>query len=198
MLYIQARQARPDLRLLMVSEHDEADHYDGVLVVRSDAEIEGVADLAGKRICYVNQDSTTGYHLPRVFLANQGLDPDQLFEAERLSGSHQKAIQDLTAGLCQVAATTSDFLHESTSLGGSKKDLTMLVKTGRPPNDAICAAPGAENGLVSDFSEALRRLDPAQDLGSATVGKIERISGFSPTDDSNYDPLRESLKLGQP
>ena len=198
MLYIQAHQALPDLRLLMVSEHDEADHYDGVLVVRSDAQIETVSDLAGKRICYVNQDSTTGYHLPRVYLSNQGLDPDTIFEAERFSGSHQKAIQELTAGLCQVAATTSDFHHESTSLGGSKKDLTMLVKTGRPPNDAICASPGAPDGLVSDFTEALLRLDPAQDLGRSTVGKIERISGFSPTDDSSYDDLRDSLQLGQP
>jgi ABC-type phosphate/phosphonate transport system substrate-binding protein len=97
-----------------------------------------------------------------------------------------------------VAATTSDFHHEASLLGGSRAEIGLLEQTGRPPNDAICAAPGTDAEIVQQFTEALLRLNPEKDLGQARVGQVEKLSGFSPTDDSLYDSLRESWEMESP
>jgi phosphate/phosphite/phosphonate ABC transporter binding protein len=194
-LYIDAKLAEPDLNLMMVAKHDGAKGYDGVLLVRKDSGIETLEDLRGKRICYTNQKSTTGYLLPRIFLIKNGLDPDDLFSQELMQKDHARVIQGLSDNLCDVAGTTGDFHHEAAELGGSKSGLRLFRTTGHLPNDAICSAPGLDPELVSSVEQILLTLDPQEDLGVSRVGRVEKISGFALTTDQAYDELRLNLEV---
>lgn len=72
--------------------------YYSVLLVRSDSPYHSLADLKGKRIGYVDFNSTSGYMFPRYALNQQGIDPDTYFGPSGTTGGHLQSIIALSSG----------------------------------------------------------------------------------------------------
>ena len=52
--------------------------------------------------------------------------------------------------------------------------------------------------LVDAVKTALLAFDPRRDADAAVVGKVQRISGFLPAIDADYDALRTALRTERP
>ena len=92
----------------LVTERFGSSTYLGQIVVRADSGIESVADLEGKVMCWVDPNSTSGYIIPRIELAAQGLDVETAFANEIEAGTHPNVIISVYNGDCDAGATFSD------------------------------------------------------------------------------------------
>jgi|GEM_PF-6336936 eukaryotic-like serine/threonine-protein kinase len=176
--FVQARRNTPELPVLASHVYEGARTYQGYLLIRSDSDFNELKALRGKRACYTDPGSTSGYLLPRYFLRKRGIDPDRFFSGARFSGSHSAAMRDVLAGKCDVAAIYSGALFSATNLGIPSRRLRILVVTGVLPEDLIAASPKMKPALREKIQRALLALDPMRDLGRPTLGKVHRISRF--------------------
>lgn len=71
--------------------------------------IRGVSHLAGSRVAWVAPTSAAGYLVPRVELAERGLDPTRLFAHEAFLDSHGAVARAVYEGRADVGATFAVF-----------------------------------------------------------------------------------------
>ncbi len=188
--YVRARAAAPGIQLLAIQTYDGSSSYEGYLVTLDEHSIESVEDLRGRRPCWVEPGSASGYLLPRTFLRRQGLDPDRDLLPGVSSGDHVAVLRDLLAGKCEVGAIASGTLLAARDLSIPVGRVRVLAATGRLPLDAFVASPRLPAAEALRVQAALVGLSPARDLGMPFIGRTLRIGGFAPGEDRQFDPLR--------
>jgi phosphate/phosphite/phosphonate ABC transporter binding protein len=193
-LYVQTVEANPKVELMAVKIHSGSSGSDGVLLVAEDGPIQTHDDIAGKRLCYTDPQSTTGYMLPRAALRNAGIDPDRDMQRPAiLSGNHLQLIQDIIDHKCDIGGTFTAAYMNADVAGVNAAMTRVFEVTGRTPHDAISAAPDLDAGLKLRMRKALLEFDPKTETGLEWVGGIERLTGFAPVTDSVYDQVRKAL-----
>jgi phosphate/phosphite/phosphonate ABC transporter binding protein len=185
-----ARREKPadaaGLHVLAVQVVDGSTSSDAYLVVRRDDPAQTAQDLVGRRVCWVDPLSNTGYALPRAWLKTQGLDPDSDL-APHMSGNHQQVLRDVLAGRCDVGATFSGNWLTSDQRGIATAQLRILAITGSSAHDGIVSGPGLGEADTRALREALLAYDPPP---SPVDSASQAITGFLPPPTGYADPIR--------
>jgi len=77
--------------------------YYTVLMVRASSPYRTLADLKGKKIAFVDFNSTSGYIFPRRTMRKQGIDPDAFFGEAIMAGGATQAALALVNGRVDAA-----------------------------------------------------------------------------------------------
>ena len=193
-LYVKNKTLHPELELIAVKEHAASSGSEGVLVVIADSLLQKAEDLRGMRFCFTNTSSATGYLLPRAYIREAGMNPDEDLGRQRMSGNHIEVLRDLDAGLCDVGCTFMDIYARADEVGVDASRLRMLDVTGWTPHDAFVSGPAATPSERMRLRQALLDFDPQVEFGVARIGKMERLSGFSKVQDEVYEALRRAVE----
>jgi phosphate/phosphite/phosphonate ABC transporter binding protein len=191
--FILARHRDRRIAALVSTLYEGSRTYQALLVVRDDSPLTALPQLRGKRICYVDRGSTSGYLLPRTYLRQQGLDPDRDLSA-RFSRNHLAVMSDVIAGACDVGAIYSGAMAGAPSLGIPAARLRLLGLVGQMPYDVFSASPALDPRLASRLRGALLELNVKRDLGRAIIGPTFRISGFSEPRLVDFRPIEETAR----
>ncbi len=164
--------------ILAVKLVDGSTSTDGYLLVSRQGGIQSSDDIdPDDVICYSDPLSNTGYELPRAWLRDKGIDPDEL--TSRVSGNHHQVLVDLLEGRCDLGGTHSGNYNTAGQRGLPLSKLKLLDTTGTTPHDAMVAGPAADGALKEALTRALLDFDPQKHVGEPYVGASERISGFA-------------------
>jgi eukaryotic-like serine/threonine-protein kinase len=177
--FLLAWHREPRVQLLATGLYEGARTYQALLVVRDDSPISSVAQAKGKRICYVDRESTSGYLLPRAHLRQQRFDPDTMFVEAHFSGTHIDVLREVISGRCDLGATYSGALAGAPASGLAVSRVRMLAPAGQVPYDVILATPSLPKELAAALRRALLEMDVERDLGRKIIGPSYRISGFT-------------------
>lgn len=169
--------------------------YAGQIIVRADSGITSIEDLRGKVMCWVDPASTSGYIIPRIMLAAEGLDPDTDFSQTIEAGSHNNVVTQVYNGDCDAGATFSD---ARTGIEEEFPDVleqvVVLATTSDIPNDSV--------SFVKDFPEEMRTeivaalLDiAASPDGQEALNTLYNIESLVDSNDAFYDQFRADLSL---
>jgi phosphonate transport system substrate-binding protein len=167
--------------------------YAGQIIVRADSGIDSLDDLNGKVMCWVDPASTSGYIIPRIMLAAEGIDPDTAFSQTIEAGSHNNVVTQVYNGDCDAGATFAD---ARTGIEEEFPDVleqvAVLATTADIPNDSV--------SFNSDFPEEMRAeivtalLDiAASPEGQEALNTLYNIEGLVESSDSFYDTFRADL-----
>jgi phosphonate transport system substrate-binding protein len=100
---VQARLETPGAEAVAQRPVDR--EFRSVFVVGSDLPAERLEDLAGKTFTFGSESSTSGHLMPRFFLGEAGIDPDDDLDGRpSYSGSHDKTWKLVEAGSFQAGA----------------------------------------------------------------------------------------------
>jgi phosphonate transport system substrate-binding protein len=88
---------------LTVRQAEGSTGYYSMMMVRSSSPYRTLADLKGKKIAFVDFNSTSGYIFPRRAMHNQGIDPDQFFGEAVMAGGATQAAMALVNGRVEAA-----------------------------------------------------------------------------------------------
>jgi phosphonate transport system substrate-binding protein len=177
----------------MVTSRFDATTYAGQIIVHADSGIETLADLEGKVMCWVDPTSTSGYIIPRIMLAAEGIDPDTAFSETIEAGSHNNVVTQVYNGDCDAGATFSD---ARTGIEEEFPDVlekvVVLATTSDIPNDSV--------SFVSDFPAEMRAtiVSALLDIsgtpeGQEALNTLYNIEGLLEADDTFYDTFRADL-----
>ena len=116
--------------------------------------VEGLADLAGRRVGWVSRFSATGYAVPRLYLESFGVDIPTLFREERFCGAHASAATALVRGEVDAIATHSGRLEDLFA----RTPIRVVATIGPVPADLVVAGVDVEPDVRAVVARALGAL----------------------------------------
>lgn len=166
--------------------------YRSVIAVRSDSDIDSVADLQGKQLLMEEIGSTSAHLGPTMLLNEAGLEPDEDVQVRMVGDNFMHAFANgqgdaLGAGAHDVAFMRDEY--------GSDK--FRVIKEGEDlPNDLFMAPADMPDSLAAHIQEAF--LANEQKLLDAIVSveanRKYSDSGFTEVDDAEYDPILKAYR----
>lgn len=151
--------------------------YQGQFIAGKDTGIKTIADLKGKSFCFVDPNSTSGYIIPRIVLAANGINPDKDLSSTTNSGSHDNVAIAVYNGDCDAGSTFVDVRTDSNPIKEKYPDMIDKVDvfyiTDNIPNDGLQVAKGVDQKIIDATVNGL--LFIASDPG----GKVQLRSLYS-------------------
>ncbi len=182
-----------DVDVGLVTERYGTTSYKGQLNVRADSGITSLQDLKGKVMCWVDPNSTSGYIIPRIMLAANGIDPDADFAKTVEAGSHNNVITQVYNGECDVGASYDDARDSvEDDLPDVKDVVVVLATTTDIPNDSVSFIKDFPEETRAQIIEALLAF-AATEEGKEALNTLYNIAGLQEADDTFYDGFRADL-----
>lgn len=187
---VQARLAVPGAEAVAQRPIDR--EFRSVFIVGQDVEAEAITDLAGLRFTFGSESSTSGHLMPRHFLRQAGIDPDEDFDGRPgYSGSHDKTWKLVEAGSFEAGALNAAVWDSAVAEGEVDTDRVRAVELTPAYVDYHWVLhPDVDDrygdGTSARIVEALLSMSAPD--GEVVAEALERFEtdGFIPADNDDY------------
>ncbi|QUH05031.1 phosphate/phosphite/phosphonate ABC transporter substrate-binding protein [Saccharopolyspora erythraea] len=181
-----------------VEAEGEAPGYLSYGITRPDSGINGLADLRGKKVCFVDPTSTSGYLYPKAGLLKAGINPDTDIQPI-YSGGHDSAALavakgDCDAGFAQNATVDTQLIEKGQLKPG---ELRTVWRSETVPGSPAAVSDELDPQVREKVTAALREKANSGYLrangfcqGDCKLGDIGGW-GYAPVDDAFYNGIRQ-------
>jgi phosphate/phosphite/phosphonate ABC transporter binding protein len=189
--YVRAKASTPALALLAKPVTAGGPSYRGDVLVRVDDPARALADVAGKKFCFVSPGSTSGWLYPRALLRGVGIDPDRGV-VPVYGQDHLGTLRLLDRGACDAAAVYAEILATAGANGMPPEHFRVLASTDPIPYDAYVARPELPAAEQQALQAGLLALEPGSEPARRVLGAdaIGEIAGFVRAADADYEGVR--------
>jgi phosphonate transport system substrate-binding protein len=166
------------------------DTYGTQIIARADSGFTSLEDLDGKKACWNDVLSASGYIVPQGILGDAGV-LDTLQEGI-LVGSHASVVQSLyEGGICDFGATWVDARGTIEEEHPDVEEVISVIFTSENfiPNDMFVFASDLDPAIAENILAALVAIPDTED-GKAAYDQLYQIEGVTPRDDSFFDYFR--------
>jgi phosphonate transport system substrate-binding protein len=168
---------------------DNVSTYYGLIFVRQDSGIRGLADMKGKRFVFVDKATTAGYLLPIEYFHEGGVgDYRHYFRETYYSGTHEGAVTDVLDGRADAGATKNTVFERMARQNPRiRKELAVLAVSPPVPENGLAVRGDLDPALTEKLKDALLRMhmDPE---GARTLAQFG-ATRFIETREEEYDPV---------
>jgi phosphonate transport system substrate-binding protein len=188
---VQARLAVPGSLAIAQRPRDAAFH--SKFIVRSGLEVDSLEDLKGLTFTFGSESSTSGHLMPRHFMIEAGVDPDEDLDGPpNFSGSHDKTWKLVESGAFQAGALNEAVWEAALEAG--KVDTEKVTEFYTTPayfdyNWTIRGDADARFG--SGFTDRVRRALLTLGDGQPEILELFSTESFVQTDNRNYEAIRD-------
>jgi phosphonate transport system substrate-binding protein len=167
--------------------------YYSYTIVRKDSPLKNWQDLRGHSYAYNEQNSNSGYNMPRYKLVQLGARSwEDWFSTIKVSGSHEESIRLVSSGAVDASSVDSLVLDYERSINlPDALNVKVIEVLGYPKGAGavpVVISNKTDPGLVEKLQHAL--LNMQHDPEGRSILKKALILHFSPPDDKNYDDVR--------
>lgn len=193
---VQARIQNPGAQAIAQRENDAKFH--SKFIARADLPIESLEDLkaqaSGLTITFGSPSSTSGHLMPRYYLIEAGIDPENAFREEpSFSGSHDATWQLVESGAFDIGALNEDVwdraVREGTVDTSRVKEFYTTPEyfdynwTVRADLDQVYG-----DGFTAKLQQALLDLNPEE---HAEILELFSTEKFITTSNANYQAIED-------
>ncbi|MCT1479028.1 phosphate/phosphite/phosphonate ABC transporter substrate-binding protein [Microbacterium sp. p3-SID336] len=172
---------------IVTAEGQEPGYYSQA-IVPADSDISSIEDFAGKKVCFVDPSSTSGYLFPSYNLLKAGIDP-QADITPVFAGKHDVSVQKVGEGVeCEVGFAEDSEVEKSSAV--KVVDETMV------PGAPLVYSSTLPEDLAAKLVDALAEIT-IDDIIAAGIDSADSDSFRSvffatkPVDDAYYDLIRD-------
>ncbi len=203
--YYLARQAgaKIDAVAVTVREIGLPPSYQSYLVSKSDSPITSINDLKGKKVCFVDSASTSGYLYPFAGLKEAGLDPTKDITPV-FAGGHDRSLTAVKAGTCDAGFAFDDMVNFTAIERGliQPGELKIVWKSKPIPNSPLAVKTTLPASLVKRIKEVVPNLDAlyfsnwklCPSTGACNLGGL---NAWVAVNDSFFQPIADVCKATQ-
>lgn len=189
----------------MVSEKGEEPGYQSFGITQGDSdEVTSIDDFAGRRVCFVDPSSTSGFLYPSAGLLEAGIDPEEDVEGV-FAGGHDASAISVANGDCDAGFAFDSMVETLLIESGDieEGDLKVVWKS-----EVIAGSPVAiHTDLPESFRQSVREtlvekvnVDWAAENGYCDSPddcsfSDEDIWGYDAVDDAFYDGVRKVCEV---
>jgi phosphonate transport system substrate-binding protein len=160
--YYLAKQAgaKIDPLAIMVNNIGAPATYVSYLVARPDGPVKSIADVKGRKVCFVDTASTSGYLYPVEGLLAAGIDPNKDITPV-YAGGHDRSPLAVKAGTCDAGFVFDDMFDKLLiERGQLRKDELSVVWRSKPiPNSPMAVRTDLPDTLVTKLKDVVPKID---------------------------------------
>lgn len=160
----------------------------GAIVVRKDAPIRTLADLAGKRFAFGDPNSTMSHLVPRAMMAKAGVGVDRLARHDYL-GSHHDVALAVLGGYFDAGAVKEEVFLEYQDRG-----LRLLARTPPIPPHLFVTRADLPPALVEQLRAVFLAINSDPDKKAILTALEDPATGLLPVADQDYQSLRKLME----
>ncbi|GAA5202694.1 phosphate/phosphite/phosphonate ABC transporter substrate-binding protein [Microbacterium jejuense] len=172
----------------IVTDEGQEPGYYSQAIVPTGSSITSLADFKGKKVCFVDPSSTSGYLFPSYNLLEEGIDPEKDVTAV-FAGKHDVSVQKVGEGVeCEAGFAEDSEVEKSDKV----KVIEETMVPGAPLVYANALPDDVKKQLVSILGEVTIDDIIASGVDSAdTDGFRSVFYATKPVDDEYYDLIRD-------
>ncbi|WP_246845689.1 phosphate/phosphite/phosphonate ABC transporter substrate-binding protein [Bdellovibrio sp. ZAP7] len=173
-------------------------YYYSAIIVPTSSKIKKLEDLKGKKVAFVDEQSSSGYLYPKMALRNKKIEDKDI--KVQFTGNHQASIKALESKEVDAAAVFSDDEKGKqgawVKFGDPKTKMRILWMSSPIPNDPFCVRqdfydeyPKVTHDMMFALIDILE-----QSADKNTYSEILGSRDLMPATSKQYDPVREMVK----
>ncbi|GLE54549.1 phosphate/phosphite/phosphonate ABC transporter substrate-binding protein [Mycobacterium montefiorense] len=172
--------------------------YHSYGITRPGTGINSIADFRGKKICFVDLNSTSGYLYPSAALINAGIDPNKDV-TQVISGGHDASALSVLNGQCDAGFAQESMIDTTLPGKGQLKpgQLNVVWKSDLIPGSPIGIsddlAPDLKSKIINAFGNANVDYMNANGICTPACAHLGEVNGwgYATVDNSFYDSVRK-------
>jgi phosphonate transport system substrate-binding protein len=175
----------------IITEKGQEPGYYSEAIAPKDSDIESVKDFKGKKVCFVDPSSTSGYLFPSYNLLEDDIDPEKDITPV-FAGKHDVSVKKTAEGTECEAGFAEDVEVEK------NKDVKVVDRT-LVPGAPIVVANHLPDDAQKELTDLLKEVS-VDDIVKAGVKSADTdafrqvFAGTAPVDDEYYDQIRTLCK----
>ncbi len=190
--FVQAR-IRSGGKAIPLVQREEDEKFKSVFITRSDSGIKSIADLKGKNFTFGSVSSTSGHLMPRYYLMQQGITPDQDMRIA-FSGAHDATAFQVLGGKVDAGALNISVWNKLIEEKKINSDEMKVFYTTPPYYDYNWTVRSELDAkLIERIRSAFLALD-ASNPEHAEILKLQRAARYIPTKAENYKGIEEAAR----
>ncbi|RDK05577.1 phosphate/phosphite/phosphonate ABC transporter substrate-binding protein [Cupriavidus lacunae] len=156
--YLQAR-ARGCAELLALAVRDGASVYYSGIFARTDAGIDRIADLKGKRIALGDVNSTSSFNVPVAMMLASGVRPASDAAMISMAGSHANVLKALAEGLVDAGGASFDSFEKAANARAIDPARVKVVAKSAPiPYPPLAMHPKLSDAVKARLRDAFNNI----------------------------------------
>jgi phosphonate transport system substrate-binding protein len=161
----------------------------------TDADLPTLLQFKGKRVCFSDEQSTSGHVVPLIFMKKAGLTDADVSNAV-YAGGHTQVVEALyDGGICDYGTV---FVDARSNIAADHPDVdnkVVVIFETRPiiPNDNMSYAPDLPKALRDRITDAMLKIADTED-GKKALNQLYQIGGLVRANDTVYDEFRSYLQ----
>lgn len=180
---------------------DQPPTYQSYGIVPKNSTITDLNGFKGKKVCFVDPGSTSGYLFPSAGLLNAGIDP-KTGVTPVMAGGHDNSALSVAAGKCDAGFAHNSMVDSILPSKGKLKpgDVRVVWKSTPIPQSPVAirdALPAdLKAKLVQTFTKDAQKdrmvqLGICKDTGHCQVTSDATMWGYAPVTDATFDSIRQ-------
>lgn len=188
--YVEAvRRANAEALVVEVDGESGLPGYNGIIITKKGSGLKTLADLQGKTWAFTSSQSTSGTLVPTVMFLEKGIDPKKYFSRVVYSGGHEASILTVKAGKVDASSTNNLDFNRGLGKQWSRDDFNVIWTSDLIPGSPMAARADLPTSLKMALKGAFLSYNDPEGLAKL------KNKGWIKVDDSNYDSVRELIKL---
>lgn len=162
--------------------------------ITSDPAVKSLQDLKGKTFAFGSVSSTSGSLMPRYFMLQDGIKPEDFFSRVAYSGAHDATAAWVQAGKADGGVLNASVWQKLVDAGKVDTDKVKVFATTPTYYDYNWTVRGnLDADLQAKIKSAFLALDPAQPEHKAILD-LQAASRFIETKPENYQGIEEAAR----
>lgn len=175
----------------IVTEEGQEPGYFSQAIVPADSDIDSIEDFTGKKVCFVDPSSTSGYLFPSYNLLEAGIDPTADITPV-FAGKHDVSVQKVGEGVeCEVGFAEDSEVEKSDAV----KVIDETMVPGAPLVYSSTLPDDVSKQLIDGLAEITIDDIIAAGVDGADTDEFRSVFfATEPVDDAYYDLIRDICK----
>ncbi len=185
--YPQARMTTGAKTILMPKRFNKTS-YQGMIVVRSDSNINTIADLKGKSFAFVDKKSASGYFFPKMLMLENNIDPDKDISRVEYMKKHDNILYNVLYKKFDAGAVYDD-ARELLKNDEQRAQIKILAKTAEILNEPIMVRSGLDPEFEKKIVDAFLKLNKDNPETANVIEHLGNVESFVVAADKDYDEI---------
>ncbi|HBX54343.1 putative selenate ABC transporter substrate-binding protein [Pseudomonas sp. UBA2684] len=163
-------------------------------IISADPAVQSLQDLKGKTFAFGSVSSTSGSLMPRYFMLQDGIKPEEFFSRIAYSGAHDATAAWVQAGKADGGVLNASVWDKLVAAGKVDPDKVKVIATTAPYFDYNWTVRGNLDPVVRDkIKAAFLALDPANPQHKAILD-LQAATRFIETKPENYQGIEQAAR----
>jgi phosphonate transport system substrate-binding protein len=177
--------------------------YQSYGIVKTGSPVHDLAGFKGKKVCFVDPNSTSGYLYPHAGLLDAGINPDTDITSV-MAGGHDASVLAVASGQCDAGFAYDPMVDKQLIAKGQIKpgDITTLWKSAVIPGSPAAIIDDLDSSLKAKITNVFQNMANADYLkaNGYCTGATCQVDdagdwGYVKVDDSLYDGVRKVCEV---